>query len=121
MREVGFGGCTPGAVELWAQPDDFAREQLSTAGPVASIFAQFLSEVFGSAAQVRWVDRPPRVDRAPSLAMVEAERDRAARAAARERALRDDALKRVLEAFEGELVEAEPDPGAPAASEAEVG
>ncbi len=111
LREVGFGGLEAGALSLWAAPTDFAREQLCTPGPVATLFARARAAAFGADVTVRWEDQPPRPDRAPSLAQVEATRAEDARNRARTEALADPSLRRLLETFEAAVVEAEPDAG----------
>ena len=108
LNEVGFVVLRAGLIQLASPANGIARAQLRDGSELRTTFDHLLAEYFGEVMRVEWIDAAPSLPDAPSLALVEEQREAAYRQAMIQDARHNPRIRSLLRTFDGQLETIEP-------------
>ncbi|PRQ09905.1 hypothetical protein ENSA7_03530 [Enhygromyxa salina] len=107
LQDLGLVSISKGAIRLASPATGFAQTQLRENPEFRTGFEHFTAEYFGEVMRLEIIDANPSLPHMPSLALVDAERNRRHRAAICSDAERNPRIRSLLSAFGGELLAVE--------------
>lgn len=108
LGDVGLVGLREGTIELASPANSFARSQLRDNAELRTAFEHLAAEYFGEVMHIELLDATPSLPDAPSLTLVEEQRETRYRESMIADARHNPRIRSLLRTFDGQLETIEP-------------